>query len=238
MSENHAGQGHRERLRLKFLDHGLDKFTDEEILELLLTLATPRQDCKQRARQMLKHFGNLAYVLEASPQALAAIEGIGPKNILGLKLIPSVAKRYLENKIQATAALHDYTQIADYLRFHMGSLNQEVFRVISLRGNRRICGTKDLFHGTIDKATVYPREVIAEALRRGAGAVICAHNHPTGSVQPSASDRALTRKLYFACRAVELELVDHVIVGRQEIYSFAQNGQMALLDREYMETAW
>lgn len=235
MSENHPGQGHRERLRLKFLNHGLEKFTDEDILELLLTLATPRQDCKQRARQLLKHFGNLAYVLEANAKELAAIEGIGPKNILGIKLIPAVAKRYLENKIQTQAALLDYTQIADYLRFTMSSLNQEVFRVLCLDDQRRICGTADLFHGTIDKAVVFPREVVGEALQKGASAVICAHNHPSGRVQPSLSDQALTRKLYLACKAVDLELVDHVIVGREDVYSFAQSGKLALFQREFIE---
>lgn len=95
----HPGFGHRERLRQKFLRHGLEKFTDEEALELLLTLATPRRDCKQQARALLLALGSLRAVLEAEPKALAAVPGVGPKNILGLKLVPAVARRYLEDRL-------------------------------------------------------------------------------------------------------------------------------------------
>lgn len=230
---NNKNEGHRERLRDKFLQHGLDKFTDEEILELLLTLATPRQDCKQRARALLKQFGNLAFVLEAEAAQLAEIEGIGPKNILGLKLIPAVARRYLANKVQAMPSITDFSQLSSYLRMTMGGLGQEVFRVIMLDSRQRICGVEDLFQGTIDKAAVYPREVIKAALSHGASLIICAHNHPSGNVEPGQLDIDLTRKLYYACRAVDIKLWDHLIVGRQAVFSFAQNGTVRQLELEY-----
>lgn len=226
-------EGHRERLRDKFLAHGLDKFTDEEVLELLLTLATPRQDCKQRARELLKKFGNLTFVLEAQPTELAMIEGIGPKNILGLKLIPAVARRYLADKVKNLPSIENFSQLSAYLRLTMGGLEQEVFRVIMLDVRRRVLGNEDLFQGTIDKAAVYPREVVKTALQHSASYLVCAHNHPSGNVQPGQMDIELTRRLYYACRAVDITLLDHLIVGRQDVYSFAQNGAMRQLELEY-----
>ena len=222
----HPGAGHRGRLREKFLQHGLAKFTDEEVLELLLTLATPRRDCKQQARALYKRFGSLRGVLEAPPAELAKIKGIGPKNILGLKLVPAVARRYLEDRLTSGGTLDDPAQAAEYLRLTMGSLKQEVFRVILLDGQRRVLASEDLFAGTLDRAVVFPREVAAKALASGAAAVMAAHNHPGGTLEPSAEDRRLTRQLYFACAGVGLELVDHLIVSAQGVYSFAQAGQM------------
>jgi DNA repair protein RadC len=230
------GTGHRERLREKFLRHGLGKFTDEEALELLLTLATPRRDCKQQARSLLKSLGGLRAVLEAEPKVLAAVPGVGPKNILGLKLVPAVARRYLEDRLLTMGPLGQGRELADYLLFTMGPLTQEVFRIFLLNGARQVTATEDLFSGTLDQAVVYPREVLARALSAGAAALVCAHNHPSGDPAPSASDRELTRRLYHACRSVGLELVDHLVVGYKAIFSFAHNGEMAAWEREHR--AW
>jgi DNA repair protein RadC len=220
-------------LRDKFLAHGLDKFTDEEALELLLTLATPRRDCKQQARALLKALGSLRAVLEAPPRELAKIKGVGPKNILGLKLVPAVARRYLEDRLINGGSLDDPTQAAEYLRLTMGPLKQEVFRVLLLDGRRRVLASEDLFSGTLNQAVVYPREVVARALAAGAAGVVAAHNHPGGDPTPSRADRALTRQLYHACRGVGLELIDHLVVGGDEIYSFRAQGELAPLAREY-----
>lgn len=232
----HPGQGHRERLREKFLRHGLGKFTDDEVLELLLTLATPRRDCKQQARALLGALGSLRGVLEAEPKTLAAVPGVGPKNILGLKLVPAVARRYLEDRLLTMGRLGDGPELVDYLLFTMAPLTQEVFRVFLLDAQRRVTATEDLFSGTLDQAVVYPREVVARALAAGAAALICAHNHPGGEPTPSAADRAITRRLFHACRGVGLELVDHLVVGRQSIYSFAQAGEFKAWAAEH--AAW
>jgi len=227
------GQGHRERLRDKFLRFGLAKFTDDEVLELLLTLATPRRDCKQQARALLKSLGSLRGVLEADPRLLAALPGVGPKNILGLKLVPAVARRYLEDRLLTMGRLGGHQEMAEYLLFTMSPLTQEVFRVFMLDGPRRVTAVEDLFSGTLDQAAVYPREVVARALSAGAAALVCAHNHPCGDCAPSAADRELTRRLYHACRGVSLELVDHLVVGQQQIYSFAQSGEMGAWAAEH-----
>ncbi len=229
----HPGAGHRARLREKFLAHGLGRFNDDEVLELLLTLATPRQDCKQRARELLTRFGSLKGVLEADPAELAGVDGIGPKNILGLKLVPAVARRYLEDRLRRGGAIESYQDLADYLRHDMGGLDREVFKVLLLDGRRRLLACEDLFAGTLDQAVVFPREVVARALARGAAGVVCAHNHPSGDPRPSPDDRQLTRRLYHALSAVDLELVDHVVVGESGLYSFAQRGELLPLASEF-----
>jgi DNA repair protein RadC len=229
----HPGEGHRARLRQKFLEHGLVKFTDEEVLELLLTLATPRRDCKQQARGLMAAFGSLQAVLDAPPKDLAQIKGIGPKNVLGLKLVPAVARRYLEDRLLHGGAFKDAVQAAEYLELSMRPLTREVFRVMLLDAQRQVRGVEDLSAGTLTEAVVYPREVVAKALSGGAAAVVCAHNHPSGNAKPSRADRELTRRLYHACAGVGVELLDHVIVGAGALYSFAASGELAALAQEH-----
>lgn len=229
----HPGQGHRERLREKFLTFGLEKFTDEEVLELLLTLATPRRDCKQQARRLMKALGSLQAVLDADPKQLAQIDGIGPKNILGLKLVPATARRYLEDRLTKGGALMDTAQAAEYLAMTMRPLKQEVFRVIFLDALRRVLAVEDMFSGTVDESVVYPREVVGRALATGSRALVCAHNHPEAPPTPSADDRRFTRQLFHACQGVGLELVDHLIISQKGMYSFAQAGEISALKREH-----
>ncbi|MDR1396545.1 MAG: DNA repair protein RadC [Desulfarculales bacterium] len=233
MVKKQPEEGHRGRLRDKFLAHGLDKLTDEEALELLLTLATPRQDCKERARQLLRQFGSISQVLEADGEALAAVAGIGPKNTLGLKLVPAVAGRYLQDLAARAPQERKKFDLTQYLRFTMGSYDHEVFKIIILDSGGGLRGEENISRGTLDRAVVFVREVIQAALRRKAAALICAHNHPSGNLSPSGSDLALTRRIYYACRLVEIELADHVIVSREGIYSFAQAGKITALEKEY-----
>ena len=226
------GAGHRGRLREKFLAHGLAKFTDEETLELLLTLATPRRDCKQQARALLKALGSLRAVLEAEPADLAKVDGVGPKNVLGLKLVPAVARRYLEDRLLTGERLDNAREAADYLFLTMRGLTREVFRLLLLNLERKVVATEDISAGTLGEAAVYPREVVARALKAGAAALVCAHNHPSGNPKPSQADREITRQLFHACSAVGLELMDHVIVGESELFSFAQDGLIKSLAAE------
>lgn len=230
---NHPGAGHRQRLRERFLEHGLESFTDDQVLELLLTLATPRQDCKLRARALLAEFGSLAAVLDAEAAQLARIKGIGPKNILGLKLIPAVARRYLENRLKRGDQIYDARLAAEHLHMSMRPLQREVFRVMLLDAHRRMIEETDVFSGTLTTSAVYPREVVATALAKGAAAVVCAHNHPSGEPKPSKDDTAITRQLYYACRGVGVELMDHIIVAGDKTYSFAAEGTLAALAYEY-----
>ena len=133
-----SADGHRGRLRDKFLAAGLSGFHDYEILELLLTLATPRKDCKPAAKAALRRFGNLAAVFEASPRELCEVDGIGPKNLFGIKLIPAVCERYLEKRLIAGNALHHSKALFDYLYQSMQDKKREQFKVLFLDAKNRV----------------------------------------------------------------------------------------------------
>ena len=130
--------GHRERLRQKFLDHGLEKLTDEEVVELLLTLATPRRDCKQIAREALRCFDGLAGVLEASMVQLQQVPGIGPKNALGLKLVHEVARKFLQERLKGREFISSSKEVYEYLLHSLRDLKKEVFKVIFLNGRNEV----------------------------------------------------------------------------------------------------
>ena len=176
----HKGEGHRQRLREKFLTSGLSGFQDYEVIELLLTLATPRKDCKDAAKEALKHFKTLQGVLEASPKALCEIHGIGPKNLLGLKLIKAVADRYLEKRLISRDPLNNSKELFDYLYHSIRDKNRECFNVVFLDAKNKVITTETLFEGTLTASSVYPREVVLSALNHNAAALIFAHNHPSG----------------------------------------------------------
>ncbi|MCK5836694.1 MAG: DNA repair protein RadC, partial [Desulfobacula sp.] len=173
----HRGEGHRKRLKDRFFKNGLNGFHDYEVIELLLTLATPRKDCKEAAKAVLEKFETLQQVFEASVKDLCTVNGIGPKNALGIKLIKSVTDRYLEKKVIRTDPLSNSKALFDYLYLSMGSKDRECFKVMFLDAKNRVIATETLFTGTLTASSVYPREVVRAALDRSAAALIFAHNH-------------------------------------------------------------
>ena len=231
--KKHKGEGHRQRLRDKFMESGLSGFHDYEVIELLLTLATPRKDCKEAAKAVLEKFETLQQVLEASVNDLCAVNGIGPKNAFGLKLIQSVADRYLEKKVIMKDPLNNSTALFDYLNFSMGSKDRECFKVLFLDAKNRVIAIETLFTGTLTASSVYPREVIRAALDRSAAALIFAHNHPSGDSEPSPADYSITRQLLFACQTVGITVHEHIVIGNNQYFSFADQGQIAQMNREY-----
>jgi DNA repair protein RadC len=219
--------GHRQRLRDKFLELGMDALTDGEVIELLLSFGTPRTDCKQPAREALKRLGSLPAVLDAPGQELEQIRGIGPKNRFALHFIQGVARRYLRQRIRGKRYISSSRDVADYLIHAMRGLELEVFMVVFLDAAHAIIDTKILSEGTVNVNTVYPREVIKAALAHNASALIIAHNHPSGSLSPSEQDKHLTKTLYLACSFMQITLLDHLIIGAAtEVYSFADHGLM------------
>ncbi len=231
--EVHKGAGHRRRLRDKFLASGLQGFHDYEVIELLLTIATPRKDCKSPAKQALKKFKTFAAVLEAPPQALCQVKGIGPTNLFGIKLIKAVADRYLEKKVLQRKALHHSKALYDYLMLHLGAKGRECFAVAYLDAKNKVLEIETLFQGTLTASSVYPREVVRAALDKQAAAIILVHNHPSGDPAPSAEDIAVTRRLLSACRLVGIPIHEHIIIGGNSYFSFADHGHMERLNREY-----
>jgi len=228
----HKGAGHRQRLRERFLQSGLDGFHDYEVIELLLALSTPRKDCKDAAKAVLNRFRTFQRVLEASPRELCEVEGIGPKNLLALKLIPAAADRYLARKITHRDPLNNSRQLFDYLYHNLSGRQREHFKAVYLDARNRVLSEETLFKGTLTASSVYPREVIKAALQHQAAALIFAHNHPSGDPSPSTDDLALTRQLVLACRAVGITVHEHIVVGENRYFSFADEGIIARLRSE------
>ena len=227
------GKGHRKRLRDKFLDSGLTGFHDYEVIELLLTLATPRKDCKDAAKAAMRKFKTLQGVLEASPKALCEVPGIGPKNLFGIKLIKAVADRYLEKRLLHKDALNNSKELFEYLYHSIRDKTRECFNVVFLDAKNRVIATETLFEGTLTASSVYPREVVLAALNHHAAALIFAHNHPSGDPKPSQEDIAITRQLVFACRVVGITVHEHLIIGDNRYFSFADEGYISRMNREY-----
>lgn len=220
---NKSTSGHRQRLRERFLNAGLQGFHDYEVIELLLTLGTPRRDCKQAAKDALKKFGSLNAVLEADPKELQEINGIGPNNVFGLKLSQTVAQRYLADRIIGHDIITSSDEVLDYLKHNLRDKKQEIFSVIYLNGRNEIIGMEELFHGSLTISAVYPREVVKKVLKQNAAAIILVHNHPSGNLNPSEEDIKITKKLKDAVATIDVKVHDHLIIAGNNYYSFADN---------------
>ncbi len=226
-------EGHRQRLRDKFLVSGLSGFHDYEIIELLLTLGTPRKDCKDVAKALLDKFKTLQGVLEASANDLTDIKGIGPKNLFGLKLIKAVADRYLEKRLVGKDPIKNSRELLDYLNHSIRDKGRECFNVLYLDAKNRVISSETLFEGSLTSSSVYPREVVRAAIDNHAAALIFAHNHPSGDPKPSPEDFSITRQLLFACKVMDITVHEHLIIGDNECFSFADQGLIATYNQEY-----
>ena len=235
-----SAPGHRTRLRQKFLRGGLDGFLDYEVIELLLTLGTPRRDCKEQAREALKRFKSLAGVLEAGEDELQEIRGVGPHNVFGIRFIQEVSRRFLKEKMMSRSYGRSSKEVFDYLYHSLRDLKKEKFKVLFLDAKNQILEEKTLFEGTVDSSAVYPREIMREALRHHASSLIFVHNHPSGDPDPSAPDREITRDLVLAANLMQLKVLDHIIIGNNCYYSFADQGLIGdyeLLFRDFGKRA-
>jgi DNA repair protein RadC len=233
MKKRHKGEGHRQRLRERFLNAGLDGFQDYEVIELLLTLGTPRKDCKEMAKAALFRFKTLQGVMEASSLELCEVDGIGPKNCLGLKLIKAVSDRYLEKKLIHKSPVNNSKELFDYLYHSIRDKTREHFKIIFLDSKNRVISTETHSKGTLNASSVYPREVVDSALKHKAAALIFAHNHPSGDPKPSPEDIAITRQLVFSGKVMGITIHEHIIIGDNCYYSFADQGHIARMGREF-----
>jgi len=234
MPSGDINKGHRKRLREKFLKSGLDGFHDYEIVELLLTLGSPRKDCKPQAKEAIKRFKTLRGVLAASPQELQQIDGIGPHSAFGIKLMQEVAREFLKEKIVEKPFYKSPQEIFDYLYHSMRDLKKEVFKVIYLNSQNQIIETVDLFEGTVNSSSISPREVIEGAIKHNAVSLIFVHNHPSGNPEPSASDKELTRELVYAGKIMRIKVLDHIIIGENKYFSFASDGLVEEYEMDFL----
>jgi DNA repair protein RadC len=206
--------GHRGRLRKRFLDSGLAGFLDYEIVELLLTLGTPRQDCKQRAKAAIKVFGGLRGVLDAAPMDIQKIRGIGPANAFGLKLFQAMSERLAREEMPEKITLGSAKAVAEYLQRSIGREKKEHFAVLYLDARNRLIHEEIISIGTLNASLVHPREVFKPAIDRLAAGIIVAHNHPSGGAEPSEADFELTKRLKEAGQLLGIEVLDHIVVTK------------------------
>ena len=226
--------GHRKRLREKFIRSGLGGFHDYEIVELLLTLGSPRKDCKPQAKEAIKRFKTLRGVLEAPPEELQQIHGIGPHSAFGIKLVQEVARRFLREKVIEQPVYKSSQEIFEYLYHSMRDLKKEVFKVIYLNSQNQIVEIADLAEGTVSGSFITPRQVVEGAIKQNAASLIFVHNHPSGNPEPSKSDRDLTRDLVYAGSIMHIRVLDHIVIGDNRYFSFAGEGLIEEYEMDFL----
>ena len=215
-------EGHRKRLRVRFLQAGLDGFLDYEIVELLLTLGGSIKDCKQQAKQAIKKFDGLRNTLDAPPEELQQIKGIGPNSIFGLKLFQAISERYAKEKISKKISLTSPKAVTDYLRQKLGREKKEHFVILSLDSRNNLIKDAIISVGTLNANLVHPREIFQEALKQNAASVILVHNHPSGDPEPSEDDLTITKRLTEAGKIMGIDVLDHIIITKTKVFSFKE----------------
>ena len=216
--------GHRSRLRERYTAYGLDNFNDLNVLELLLFYAIPRRDTNELAHALLDHFGSLDAVFEASFHELQAVPGIGENAAALISLVPEIAKRCAISRTRDLTSFTGAAQTARYLIPRLGSEKAEKALLLCLNPQKQLICCAELGSGVVDNVSLNVRLVVETALKARASSVILAHNHPTGNPTPSRDDELLTRRIREALQLVEITLDDHIIVGGQSYFSFADSG--------------
>lgn len=219
--------GHRSRLRERFLKNGIESLLDYEIVELLLTLGTPRKDCKTIAKEAIKKFGGLQKVLDTPLERLQEIKGIGPNNAFGIKLFQEIATRYKKEQVKSNILLDNPKVVFEYLQKSIGREEKEHFIMLTLNSRNQLISVNQIAIGTINASIIHPREVFEPAIRQLANHIIIAHNHPSGEPEPSPEDIALTARLSEVGRIMNIDLVDHVIVTPNKYFSLKEKGLLS-----------
>ncbi len=210
-SRNNSADGHRRRLRERFLRAGLDGLLDYESIELLLTYAILRSDVKPPAKLLLEEFGSIEKVLDAPAADLLECKGVGPSAVTLILLVRQLCTKYLEQKVRGVDVFDSTSKVVDFLRMKLGGGRKETCIVLFLNAQNHLIDY-EIYPGTVDRASIYAREVAEKALLYRACGVILAHNHPSGVCDPSPADLQLTRKLKAALELLTIELCDHIIV--------------------------
>ena len=225
ITEKHKGAGHRKRLRERFLQSGLDGFADYEIIELLLSLNTPRKDCKPTAKEAIKKFDGIVGVLDAPIDELMQINGIGPSNAIGVKIFQNILQIYAKEKINLKKELNTPQMLFEFLKEKIGKEKKEHFAILFFDTRNKLI-INNVSVGSLNASIVHPREVFNDAVLKSASYVIVAHNHPSGDPTPSEEDVTTTKRLVEAGRILGITVQDHMIVTRSKYYSFAEKGNL------------
>ena len=206
--------GHRERLRARFMEAGPEALADYEMLELVLFRALPRRDVKPLAKELLAKFGSFAEVISAPRARLAEVDGLGEAAIVEFKVVQAAAHRLAKGQVTKRMALSSWTAVIDYVRAAQAFAEKEQFRILFLDKKNQMIADEVQQEGTVDHTPVYPREVVKRALELSATALILVHNHPSGDPTPSQADIEMTRQVAQVARTLGIQVLDHVIVGK------------------------
>ncbi len=216
----------RERPRERLISEGPHALSDAELLAIFLRTGVRGKSAVQLARDTVDHFGSLRGLFGASLINFSAVHGLGSAKFAQLQAVLELAKRAIGEELQAGHTLASPDAVKHYLRLILNNKSHESFYVLFLDVKNRLIEAKEMFRGTLTHTSVYPREVVMEALARNAASVMLAHNHPSGSPEPSESDLLLTRALMQALALVDVRILDHFVVAGNQVHSFAEHGQL------------
>ncbi len=214
------------RPRERLIREGAPALSDEELLAVFLRVGVKGKDAVQLGRDMVLRFGSLQGLFGASLADFSSVHGLGAAKFAQLQAVMELARRAMLEELKAGQALGSPKAVKDYLRLRFRSQACESFHVLFLDVKNRLIDIKELFRGTLTHTSVYPREVVKEALARNAASVMLAHNHPSGTPDPSESDLLLTRALVQALALVDIRILDHFVVAGHQVHSFAEHGQL------------
>lgn len=214
--------GHRQRLRQRIIVSA-ENLADYELLEMILFSVIPRKDVKPLAKELLTRFGSLADLINTDKEKLLNIKGTNDNLYINFVIMRELTNRMLKQKVINQNVISSWSILIDYLKATMGNMKTEQFRILFLNKKNVLIADEVLSQGTIDQATIYPREIIKRALFNEAGAIILVHNHPSGVSKPSNTDIKLTHKIVETCANVNISVHDHVIIAANEYFSFKSN---------------
>lgn len=213
-----------ERPREKLLHQGAQALSDAELLAIFLRTGVSGKSAVDLARDLLLTFGGLRPLLESTAEEFCTAHGLGPAKYVQLQAVLEMSQRHLAARLDRESALESPDAVRAYLSGQLRHQSREVFACLFLDNRHRVIKFEALFFGTIDAASVYPREVVRKALEHNAAAVILAHNHPSGVAEPSRADKQITDRLVQALGLVDIRVLDHMVVGDAEVVSFAERG--------------
>ncbi len=215
-----------EKPRERLLSLGPTALSDAELLAIFLRVGVRGMNVVDLARSLLAEFGGLRGLFRANDKALRNVKGMGPAKLATLRAIGELSQRQLREKVEHQSFIECSRDVVELLSHRYRDLDQEIFSVVFLNTKHRVLKIEELFSGTIDSASVYPREVVKRALAISSSALVAVHNHPSGNPEPSREDQRLTGELRDACRLVDVVLLDHIILGANDYFSFAEKGMM------------
>jgi DNA repair protein RadC len=215
--------GHRKRLKQKYEQNGINGWLDYEILEFILFYAIPRKDTKLIAKRLLSKFKTIRGILDADRKEIESVKGISKNSTLFLKLLKDIFVFYMEQNIHERDLLSSPKLVYDYLKARLKGLADEEFKMMFLDSRNQLISMESLKNGTVNRVIVFPRKIVERALYNHAVGVIIAHNHPSGSIEPSVEDQSITETIKEALNTVDIKLLDHIIIGGNEYFSFKEN---------------